>query len=79
MLRIVDLRPLIVSLCDFRLVVQSTVPDCLKVTAQTASGVVMGVRHKEMPWIEGVQFHPESILTDHGKQLLENFLNKTVG
>jgi anthranilate synthase/aminodeoxychorismate synthase-like glutamine amidotransferase len=48
-------------------------PDCLKVTAVTAEGEIMGVRHREYP-IEGVQFHPESILTEHGKKLVANFL-----
>jgi anthranilate synthase/aminodeoxychorismate synthase-like glutamine amidotransferase len=50
-----------------------TVPDTLLVNAQTAEGEIMGVRHKEFP-IHGVQFHPESILTRHGKELLKNFL-----
>jgi len=50
-----------------------TVPDCLAVTAHTTDGVIMGLRHKEYP-IEGVQFHPESILTGQGKSLLKNFL-----
>jgi anthranilate synthase/aminodeoxychorismate synthase-like glutamine amidotransferase len=50
-----------------------TVPDTLLVNAQTAEGEIMGVRHEEYP-IHGVQFHPESILTDHGRELLANFL-----
>jgi anthranilate synthase/aminodeoxychorismate synthase-like glutamine amidotransferase len=50
-----------------------TVPETLIVNAQTAEGEIMGVRHKEFP-IHGVQFHPESILTRHGKDLLANFL-----
>ena len=50
-----------------------TVPDALVVNARTAEGEIMGVRHKEFP-IHGVQFHPESILTRHGKDLLKNFL-----
>jgi anthranilate synthase/aminodeoxychorismate synthase-like glutamine amidotransferase len=50
-----------------------TVPDSLVVNARTAEGEIMGVRHKEFP-IHGVQFHPESILTRHGKELLKNFL-----
>jgi len=57
---------------------QSSLPDCLEVTAwtQTAEGgreAIMGVRHRELP-IQGVQFHPESILTQHGHQLLRNFI-----
>lgn len=60
---------------------KNSVPDCLEVTAWTenADGSVeeiMGVRHKTLP-IEGVQFHPESILTEHGHQLLRNFLEQT--
>ncbi len=53
---------------------EDTVPDCLEVTAKTDKGEIMGVRHKEN-LIEGVQFHPESILTDVGKQLLANFIS----
>jgi anthranilate synthase component II len=49
------------------------VPDSLEVTARSDSGVVMGVRHRDYP-VYGVQFHPESILTEHGKDLLRNFL-----
>ena len=51
-----------------------SIPDCLEVTASTDDGVVMGVRHRELP-IEGVQFHPESILTAAGHDLLRNFLS----
>jgi anthranilate synthase/aminodeoxychorismate synthase-like glutamine amidotransferase len=53
-----------------------TTPDVLQVNAHTAEGEIMGVRHKEFP-IHGVQFHPESILTRHGKDLLKNFLKIT--
>ncbi len=52
---------------------RDTIPDCLEVTAETEEGEVMGIRHKELP-IWGVQFHPESILTQNGRQILENFL-----
>ena len=52
-----------------------TMPDTLEVTATTGDGLVMALRHKEHP-IEGVQFHPESILTPDGKHLLQNFLDK---
>jgi anthranilate synthase component 2 len=59
---------------------KATVPDCLDITAwtQTPDGAldeIMGVRHKTLP-VEGVQFHPESILTEHGRALLQNFLNR---
>jgi len=52
---------------------RDSVPDCLEVTAHTGDGEIMGLRHRELP-IEGVQFHPESILTGAGKPLLANFL-----
>ena len=52
-----------------------TLPDTLEITATTGDGLIMGLRHKEYP-IEGVQFHPESILTPDGKHLLQNFLDK---
>jgi anthranilate synthase/aminodeoxychorismate synthase-like glutamine amidotransferase len=55
------------------IVEKKTLPDCLEITAWTAEGEIMGLRHKERP-IEGVQFHPESILTTHGKALLGNWL-----
>ncbi|MBP6964690.1 MAG: aminodeoxychorismate/anthranilate synthase component II [Armatimonadetes bacterium] len=52
----------------------TTLPDCLEVTAKTDIGEIMGVRHKEFI-VEGVQFHPESILTQEGKRLLRNFVD----
>lgn len=51
-----------------------TCPDTLEITAWVADGTVMGVRHRQYPHIQGVQFHPESILTSCGKELLRNFL-----
>ena len=56
------------------LVKRETLPDCLKITAWTSEGEIMGLAHKELP-VYGVQFHPESILTLEGKNLLANFLN----
>jgi len=53
---------------------RETLPDCLEVTAETQEKEIMGLRHKTLP-VWGVQFHPESILTQHGKQLLKNFLS----
>jgi anthranilate synthase component 2 len=53
---------------------KDTVPDILEVTAWVDDGTIMGVRHREYPHIEGVQFHPESVLTKVGKKLLQNFL-----
>lgn len=52
---------------------RETLPACLEITAETAEGEVMGLQHREFP-IHGVQFHPESVLTDEGMKLLKNFL-----
>ena len=52
---------------------RATLPDCLEVTSDLADGTIMGVRHKAKN-IEGIQFHPESILTPDGKKMMENFL-----
>ena len=55
---------------------RESIPACLEVSATTPDGIVMGLRHREYP-CEGVQFHPESIMTSHGKQMLANFLKRT--
>lgn len=53
---------------------RSTIPDCLEITAETDDGIIMGVSHKQYP-IYGVQFHPESVLTEGGRAILGNFLD----
>jgi anthranilate synthase component 2 len=73
-------NPLTVVRYHSLVIEKTTVPDCLEITAwtQTADGAldeIMGVRHKTLP-VEGVQFHPESILSEHGHALLQNFLNQ---
>lgn len=56
---------------------RESLPDCLDITAWSADGEIMGVRHKTLA-VHGVQFHPESILTEHGHALLQNFLDKKI-
>jgi anthranilate synthase/aminodeoxychorismate synthase-like glutamine amidotransferase len=57
------------------LIVHQPLPECLEIAAETAEGEVMALRHRTAPVI-GLQFHPESILTEHGKEILDNFLNQ---
>jgi len=52
---------------------RESIPECLEISAESPDGLVMAMRHKDLP-VEGVQFHPESILTEHGKTMLANFL-----
>jgi anthranilate synthase component 2 len=65
--------PFIATRYHSLIVERGSVPECLEVSAWTAEGIVMGLRHRSLP-MEGVQFHPESILTAAGKDLLRNFL-----
>lgn len=55
-------------------IIEETMPDCLEVTARTEDGEIMGVKHKEYK-VYGLQFHPESIYTEHGKKMIDNFIN----
>ena len=52
---------------------RGSLPDCLEISAESPDGLIMAMRHRELP-VEGVQFHPESILTEHGRLMLKNFL-----
>jgi anthranilate synthase component 2 len=56
-------------------ILRAGLPSCLEVTAESEDGEIMGVRHRDLP-VEGVQFHPESFLTEHGHALLKNFLER---
>lgn len=67
-------QPLNVTRYHSLVVERESLPDCLEITAETADGQIMGLRHKTL-LIEGVQFHPEAILTEQGMELLQNFLN----
>ena len=66
-------QPFVATRYHSLIVEKESLPDCLEVTAWTDDGVIMGLKHKEHN-VHGVQFHPESILTDEGKQILKNFL-----
>lgn len=66
-------NPMTITRYHSLVIERETLPDCLEVTAWTEDGEIMGVRHKTLP-VEGVQFHPESILSEQGHALLRNFL-----
>ncbi|WP_353151896.1 aminodeoxychorismate/anthranilate synthase component II [Pollutimonas bauzanensis] len=66
--------PFVVTRYHSLAVERKTLPECLEITAETADGEIMGLRHKTLP-VYGVQFHPESVLSEHGHALLKNFLN----
>ena len=59
------------------IVEKASLPDCLEITAWTEDDIIMGLRHRDYPHLQGVQFHPESILTRAGKSLLDNFIKST--
>ena len=67
--------PLSVGRYHSLIVERETLPDCLEISAETQDGVIMGIRHREAV-VEGVQFHPESVLTPGGKKILKNFLHR---
>ena len=67
-------RPFIATRYHSLVVERESLPDCLEISAETSDGVIMGLRHREVS-VEGIQFHPESILTVEGKRLLQNFLS----
>jgi anthranilate synthase/aminodeoxychorismate synthase-like glutamine amidotransferase len=54
---------------------RASLPECLTITAQSEDGEIMGLRHRSLP-VEGVQFHPEALLTEHGHEMLQNFINR---
>ncbi|MDL1867415.1 aminodeoxychorismate/anthranilate synthase component II [Betaproteobacteria bacterium PRO4] len=66
-------NPFIATRYHSLVIERSSIPDCLEISAWTEDGEIMGVRHRTLP-VEGVQFHPESVLSEHGHQLLGNFL-----
>ncbi|MGD1856451.1 MAG: anthranilate synthase component II [Leptolyngbyaceae cyanobacterium] len=68
-------NPLTATRYHSLIVDRDSCPDCLEITAWIEDGTIMGLRHRQYPHIQGVQFHPESVLTQAGKQLLHNFLS----
>jgi len=72
------LNPFIAGRYHSLIVQRDNLPSCLEVSAETEEGEIMGLRHREFP-VEGIQFHPESILTPQGKRIIRNFLNLADG
>ena len=68
-------NPFIATRYHSLVIERASLPDCLEVTAWTEDDEIMGIRHKTLA-IEGIQFHPETILSEHGHQMLQNFLNQ---
>ena len=66
-------NPFVATRYHSLVVERDSLPDCLEVTAQSEDGEIMGLRHRALP-VEGVQFHPEALLTDHGHRMLKNFI-----
>jgi anthranilate synthase component 2 len=67
-------NPFIATRYHSLVIAKESIPERLEITAWTEDNIIMGIRHKDYPHIQGVQFHPESILTNSGKELLGNFL-----
>ena len=68
-------NPFIATRYHSLVIERSTLPDCFEITARTEDEEIMGIRHNSLP-VEGVQFHPESILSEHGHRMLRNFLDR---
>lgn len=67
-------NPFIATRYHSLIIEKESLPDCFEISAWTEDNIIMGIRHKIIPFLEGIQFHPESILTEVGKNLLANFL-----